>query len=239
LPIAVLAGTDVYNIHTDQLNTPRLLTAAVDGTVAWSWDPEPFGNTQPSGTLTFNHRFPGQYYDRETGLHHNGFRDLHPPSGRYIESDPVGLAAGLNTYAYVRNNPLIHADPTGKVPVLLTWVVACAADPLCWGPIVITASAIINNICASTPHDPERKAFNDLINSLTNGGRKPLTDADAGAALDLARGLGIPGLEDHRDEGAHWKGGNEQPHIHIPATGAGTHIPVEPQPTSETEAADE
>jgi RHS repeat-associated protein len=85
----------------------------VDGTVAWSWDPEPFGNTQPTGTFTYNHRFPGQYYDRETGLHHNGFRDYHPTTGRYIESDPLGLAAGLNTYMYVRNNPLVLRDPLG------------------------------------------------------------------------------------------------------------------------------
>jgi RHS repeat-associated protein len=112
--VAVLAESVVYNIiHTDQLNTPRLLTAAVDGTVAWSWDPEPFGNAQPTGTLTYNHRFPGQYYDRETGLHHNGFRDYHPTTGRYIESDPLGLRAGLNTYAYVNANPLSFIDPFG------------------------------------------------------------------------------------------------------------------------------
>jgi uncharacterized protein RhaS with RHS repeats len=49
-------------------------------------------------------------------LHHNGFRDYHPTTGRYIESDPVGLAAGLNTYAYVRNNPLRVSDLLGLTP---------------------------------------------------------------------------------------------------------------------------
>jgi RHS repeat-associated protein len=113
-PLAVIdGGTTVYNVHTDQLNTPRLLTNTSDGATAWTWSPEPFGNTQPSGTLTFNLRFPGQYHDKETGLYHNGFRDYHPTTGRYIESDPVGLAAGLNTYAYVGNNPLVLSDPIG------------------------------------------------------------------------------------------------------------------------------
>jgi RHS repeat-associated protein len=99
----------------------------VDGTVAWSWDPEPFGNTQPTGTLTYNHRFPGQYFDRETGLHHNGFRDYHPTTGRYIESDPLGLAAGLNTYAYVNSNPLRFIDPSGLETAVIT-VVSYFAD---------------------------------------------------------------------------------------------------------------
>jgi RHS repeat-associated protein len=129
-PIAVLAGTAIYNIHTDQLNTPRLLTAAVDGTVAWSWDPEPFGNSQPSGTLTFNLRFPGQYHDKETGLYHNGFRDYDPSTGRYIESDPIGLAGGLNTYSYVGGNPLDRVDPHGLL------------DPTPWpAPVPVTVPA--------------------------------------------------------------------------------------------------
>ena len=119
--MAVLAESVVYNIHTDQLNTPRLLTAAVGGTAAWAWDPEPFGNTQPTGTFTYNHRFPGQYYDHETGLHHNGNRDYDKAGGRYNQSDPLGLAAGLNTYAYVNSNPLRFIDPFGLAPRSKTW----------------------------------------------------------------------------------------------------------------------
>ena len=58
-------------------------------------------------------RFPGQIFDPETGLCNNGFRDYSPALGRYVESDPFGLAGGINTYAYARNNPVSFADPFG------------------------------------------------------------------------------------------------------------------------------
>jgi RHS repeat-associated protein len=62
-------------------------------------------------------RFPGQYYDKETNLHYNYFRDYDPQTGRYIESDPVGLNAGINTYTYVDSNPLRYFDPIGQSKV--------------------------------------------------------------------------------------------------------------------------
>jgi RHS repeat-associated protein len=58
-------------------------------------------------------RFPGQYFDRETNLAYNMMRDYDPAIGRYVESDPIGLKGGLNTYTYVRLDPLGRVDPTG------------------------------------------------------------------------------------------------------------------------------
>ena len=63
-------------------------------------------------------RFPGQYFDSETGLNYNYFRDYEPGTGRYIESDPMGVRGGINTYDYVRSMPLRGFDPLG----LEVWV---------------------------------------------------------------------------------------------------------------------
>lgn len=66
----------------------------------------------PSGIVQ-NLRMPGQEFDLDTGLYHNGFRDYVPGWGRYLESDPIGLAGGLNTYAYANGNPVSSIDPSG------------------------------------------------------------------------------------------------------------------------------
>jgi RHS repeat-associated protein len=79
----------------------------------WQWDHDPFGNGLPTGTFSYNLRFPGQFYDRNTRLHYNYFRDYDPRTGRYIESDPIGLGGGINTYHYVGGNPLRNIDPKG------------------------------------------------------------------------------------------------------------------------------
>ncbi len=70
--------------------------------------------------VTLNMRFPGQYFDAETGLHYNYFRYYDPSTGRYITSDPIGLTGGLNTYGYTYQNPTGNVDPLG----LSSWVVA-------------------------------------------------------------------------------------------------------------------
>ena len=105
-------------ILPNHLNAPLALVGQPQASgvpaIEWVFDPEPFGNSQPSGGAQFNLRFPGQYADAETGLNYNGFRDYDPKTGRYIESDPIGLAGGINTYAYVEGNPGGMVDPTGQ-----------------------------------------------------------------------------------------------------------------------------
>lgn len=113
------AEAKVNYIHTDHLGTPRVITDE-NNTTIWSWHSDPFGKAKPNedvdgdGSLyTFNLRFAGQYYDVETNLHYNYFRDYDPSTGRYVQSDPIGLAGGLNTYGYVGGNPLGYSDPYG------------------------------------------------------------------------------------------------------------------------------
>lgn len=118
-PILAMKPSGVYYVHADHLNTPRAIIGA-NQTVIWRWDSAAFGETaaneDPDGNglaFRFNHRFPGQVMDVEVGLHYNYFRNYDPITGRYIESDPIGLAGGINTYGYVGASPLNFIDPFG------------------------------------------------------------------------------------------------------------------------------
>ncbi|WP_227815936.1 RHS repeat-associated core domain-containing protein [Nitrogeniibacter aestuarii] len=111
-------STTAYAVETDHLGTPRLLTDATQQ-ARWRWTSPPFGDLAPAedpsglGKVTFNLRFPGQYYDRESGLFYNWNRFYHAGTGRYLQSDPIGLDGGWNTYGYVGGDPLGYADPRG------------------------------------------------------------------------------------------------------------------------------
>ncbi|NND55772.1 MAG: RHS repeat protein [Xanthomonadales bacterium] len=114
-----VALTGVKYIHTDHLGTPHVVTDA-NGEIVWSAEYRPFGsaavNEDPDGDLEryeLNIRFPGQYYHEETGLHYNYYRDYDPDLGRYIQSDPIGLLGGRNSYEYGSSNPLLVIDPLG------------------------------------------------------------------------------------------------------------------------------
>jgi RHS repeat-associated protein len=125
-PVATLRPSGstiaIYYVHSDHLGTVRKVTRPSDNGLMWRWDPDTFGsvaaNSNPAGlgTFTYNLGFPGQYFLTESGLYYNYFRDYDPTMGRYIESDPIGLGSGVNTYAYGNGNPITNSDPTGLRP---------------------------------------------------------------------------------------------------------------------------
>lgn len=100
------------------LDTPRHITDT-SGNVVWQWDSaDPFGNNPPNenpsgqGAFNFNLRFPGQYFDKETGLHQNYFREYNPAIGGYLQGDPLGLDGGSASLSTnVLSNPLNYTDP--------------------------------------------------------------------------------------------------------------------------------
>lgn len=114
MPVAVVTNTGTNYVATDQIDAPRIITDS-NKNIVWSWNADPFGNGLPVGSLTYNIRFPGQYYDVESGHDYNYFRDLDPSTGRYIESDPLGLVGGINTYTYTSDNPVLFSDSLGLV----------------------------------------------------------------------------------------------------------------------------
>ncbi|KQZ59136.1 hypothetical protein ASD53_06035 [Lysobacter sp. Root559] len=129
LPVGVLAGAGanqkLHYIEPDHLGTPRAVIDRTRDVAIWTWSlqGEAFGKDPPnqdpdldSTNFVLDMRFPGQRYDAATGLNYNYFRDYDAGSGRYVQSDPIGLSGGPNTYGYVFGTPLALYDPTGLRP---------------------------------------------------------------------------------------------------------------------------
>jgi RHS repeat-associated protein len=141
-PVAVIRKGEHFYLEADHLGTPRAVVEPNADTAIWRWDlagpssasSAVFGDSQPNtdpdgdaSNFELNLRFPGQYVDAETGLHYNYFRDYEPGTGRYVQSDPIGLLGGTNTYGYALQNPTRWVDPTGE---------AVGAVALCFVPVV-------------------------------------------------------------------------------------------------------
>ncbi len=186
----------VFDIHTDHLNTPRVITDS-NGNPVWRWDSAPFGETLPdenpqktgsTGNFVFNLRFAGQYFDRETNLHYNYFRDYDPQTGRYIQSDPIGLDGGMNTYGYVGGNPVENTDTFGLASQCYTGLGALGNLDL--GPIFHSYSKYTDSKGVVQRVGFGRDTTNDSIAKKI-----------AGVAL-LVKGSIIKGEENINEEGA-------------------------------------
>jgi RHS repeat-associated protein len=144
LSIPAAADYKINYIHTDHRGAPVAMTDQSQA-VIWRASYKPFGEAilqeDPDGdgvNTVMNIRYPGQYYDQESGTYYNYYRDYDPGLGRYIQSDPIGLRGGLNTYGYVYQNPLLYTDPYGLAPDWVGpagWVVAAAGGSLLASPL--------------------------------------------------------------------------------------------------------
>lgn len=122
LPVGVIAGNQLHYIEPDHLGTPRVVIDPIRNVPVWSWDlkSEAFGDSPPNEdpdqdmtAFVLDLRFPGQRFDVASGLNYNYFRDYDSATGRYPQSDPIGLRGGLSTYGYVSSNPMLRIDPYG------------------------------------------------------------------------------------------------------------------------------
>ncbi|MEN5062294.1 RHS repeat-associated core domain-containing protein [Luteimonas sp. TWI1416] len=119
-PIGFVRGGQLYFTHADRLGRPEIVTDT-SGRHRWYAANYAYDRAVLDSTIgDYNLGFPGQYYDAETGFWYNGFRDYDGRTGTYLQSDPIGLAGGLNTYSYVGGNPVNVVDPLGLWSVTLS-----------------------------------------------------------------------------------------------------------------------
>ncbi|THD03160.1 hypothetical protein B1810_11320 [Panacagrimonas perspica] len=201
MPVSMIAANQIYAIHSDWRDAPRQIDGPNQVPV-WAWDPAPFGGgapyDRPAGQLVkfvFNLRYPGQYYDDESDLFYNHARYYDPSLGRYLESDPIGLDGGINTYAYVGGNPISYVDPSGLQAVV-------GVLPGASGGVAI-AGGIAGN--PNPEHQQIHPIPDDvlnvvcLMNPLCNGARILMSDMDADAVGDSC-------MLNEGKQGDFWKG---------------------------------
>ncbi|OAI14822.1 hypothetical protein A1507_01055 [Methylomonas koyamae] len=182
IPLAVVDQTAngslaaVYFIETDFTNTPRYLRRA-SGNLnqpVWHWPIAPYGNTpaqeDPDGDgakVTFNLRYPGQYYDAESALHYNHTRFFNPRTGRYLQPDLLKLEGGINVYTYANGNPVHYTDPTGTSWALASTIFNAVKSFLGVAQKVEKAEKAVNTA------QKVEKAANQVTNSTQKGAANP------------------------------------------------------------------
>jgi RHS repeat-associated protein len=126
--VTVISNGGVFPLHDDQTGRPLYMTDPSSHTIDWAAQGLPFDrNVTTNHWGDFNIGFPGQYWDLESDLWHNGNRDYDASLGRYVESDPIGLVAGVNTYTYADGNPISETDPNGNCPWCVGAVIGAVA----------------------------------------------------------------------------------------------------------------
>ncbi len=154
----VFAATQMYFVHVDHLGTPQVMTDESQA-VVWQRNALPFGEVvQEIVSTDQTLQFPGQYKDLETNYFYNYFRDYDPTTGRYVQSDPIGLGGGINTYGYAYQNPLSYTDPSGLVVCGGACVAGGAVAVARFGQVAYrayraySAAQVVQSAVASSPY---------------------------------------------------------------------------------------
>ncbi len=120
------ANAGLNYVINDTTGAPYALINPAQNKVVWKTKTRSYGeglvNEDPDNDghrVSMPIRYPGQYFDAESGLHYNYKRYYDPNLGRYISPDPMGLAGGLNLYAYANADPVNFVDPTGEIPLFV------------------------------------------------------------------------------------------------------------------------
>jgi RHS repeat-associated protein len=179
----------IYYYINDHLGRPVKMIDQ-DGEAVWEIGDEPFGGSKVAAADVTNHfRFPGQYFDTESGLHYNYFRYYDPTLGRYLRPDPIGLVGGLNPFSYAQNNPLNYVDPNGDFvltgSVALGFIATKAVGiAVAWIGLQ-TATQLIGNPEIPSDNPCDKYMLGSFMNSTTLGI----------VAVNAGLGLGIAGVE--------------------------------------------
>lgn len=209
-PVAIIKD-DLFYVYADHLDTPRVVVGSKDNVPVWRWDTaDPYGvqlpleNPNGKGQFVYNLRFPGQQFDKETNNHHNNFRDYDPQTGRYLQSDPVGLAGGINTYAYALNNPISFKDPSGlwvQYPIMAFYYLA--QRPLA----VLVVSAVGASIFTGADVPGPAGAAGKNVRAALVGGQYSLRAIKAGWYPIMTRGAKYATGQMWCEVGDTWKHG--------------------------------
>ncbi len=196
--VAVLSNHDASTyqfVETDHLGTPRVIIHPTENNIVWRWNitntafGEHAATNNPDAdavTYTFNLRYPGQQYDAESTLQYNVNRDYEPGTGRYVQSDPMGINGGIATFAYVRNNPFALSDPTGLIWVTIghdyqgvsNWLrailtrLATIDEGTIWNPE--SCSGCTRDVIQEWREDPSDPPYCEIGNSALPGDRRKI-----------------------------------------------------------------